>query len=166
MRRRLGRISYGFVFTKVGMIWAFSWGKLMWGRIWRVTGMMGILPCARVLRRVVLALGQECFRHRIPVPVSPVATRRDSLGIPQPLEFSFDRTCAPSDPPRADGAQYEELAWGQLRDQCSQQGYRLQESKAVFKTRLTTMDAAEAKRRKVGNANGRPRRGRWSRIIP
>ena len=38
------------------------------------------------------------------------------------------------------------MTWGQLRDQCSQRGFRKKESKAALKTRLTTMDAAEAKR--------------------
>ena len=85
----------------------------------------------------------------IPVPDSPslsvqLPTPQGPAVIPQPLEFSFDRTCAPSQVPREDGAQNAELTWGHLRDQCSQRGYWQEESKAVSKTRLPTMDAAEA----------------------
>ena len=52
----------------------------------------------------------------IPVPDSPslsvqLPLPRDTLDTPQPRESSFDRTCAPSQAARADGAQYDELTW-------------------------------------------------------
>ena len=86
-----------------------------------------------------------------PVPDSPslsvqLPLPRDTLDIPQPLGSSFDRTRGPSQAPRADGAQYDELTWGQLHDQCSQRGCRREESKAVLTTRLTAMETAEANR--------------------
>ena len=87
----------------------------------------------------------------IPVPDSStlsvqLPTPQQSKVPPQRLESSFDRTCAPSRAPRADGAQYWKLTWGRLHDQCSRQDNRINKSKAVSKTRLSTMGAVEAKR--------------------
>ena len=87
----------------------------------------------------------------IPVPNSStlpiqLPIPQDATVSPRPFNPSFVRTCAPSQAPEADGAKYEELTWGQLHDQCSQRGYRKIESEAVLETRLSTMDAAEAKR--------------------
>ena len=50
----------------------------------------------------------------IPVPDSPtlsvqLPTPQQSTATPQPLEASFEGTCAPSQAPRADGPQNEEL---------------------------------------------------------
>ena len=87
----------------------------------------------------------------IPVPDSPwlsaelLSPHAPSDGYPH-LEPSFHKTCAPPQARRAAGTQYDEMTWGQLRDQCSQRGFRKKESGAVLKTRLTEMDAAEAKR--------------------
>ena len=94
--------------------------------------------------------GSGPLPEMIPVPDSSslsvqLPTSRDTLDIQQPPEPPFDRTRAPSQAPRADGAQQKEFTRGQLHDQCSQRGYRKKESKAVLNTRLTTMDAAEAK---------------------
>ena len=52
------------------------------------------------------------------------------------------------------------MTWGQLRDQCSRQGFGKEESKAALKTRLTAMGAAEATRnlREVTQEDGK--RGR------
>ena len=87
----------------------------------------------------------------IPVPDSPslsvhLPSPLMASDKPQHLDSPLDRKCAPSRAPRATGAQHEELTREHLHDQCSQRGYREKESKAVLKTRLTTMDAAEAKR--------------------
>ena len=94
----------------------------------------------------------SCARpEMVPAPDSPLLsvqlpTSRETLDIPQPLESSFDTKCAASQAPRADGAQYDELTRVHEKDQCSQRGYRKKESKAAWKTRLPTMDAAGAKR--------------------
>ena len=42
---------------------------------------------------------------------------RGTLDIPQPLESSFQRTCAQSRAPSADGARCDELTLGRPRDQ-------------------------------------------------
>ena len=61
------------------------------------------------------------------------------------MESSFDKACEPSQARSADETRYDEVMWGQLRDQCSQRGFRKKESKAVLETRLTTMSVAEVK---------------------
>ena len=58
-------------------------------------------------------------------------------------ESSFDKAREPSQALTAHGAQYDEMPWGQLHNQCSRRGFRRKESKAVSKTRLTTMGTAE-----------------------
>ena len=78
----------------------------------------------------------------------------------QPFESAFGRTCAPFQALRADRAQYHRLTCGQLRDQCSQRGCKEKESKATLKTRLSTMDAAEANRTLAEKAQADGERGR------
>ena len=68
-----------------------------------------------------------------PVPESPslsvrFLTPQGAAVTTRPLGSSFDRACEPSQAPRADGTQYDELTLGQLDDQCSQRGYREKES--------------------------------------
>ena len=63
----------------------------------------------------------------IPVPDSPslsvlFPTPQDPTVSAQPMGSAFDRTCEPSQVPRADGAQYDEFTWGQLHDQCYRDG--------------------------------------------
>ena len=87
----------------------------------------------------------------VPAPdPPPLSVRFLSPRVPSDthphLESSFEKTCWPSQAPRAEGAQYDEMTWGQLHDPCSQRGFRKREPKAVLKTRLTAMGAAEAKR--------------------
>ena len=87
----------------------------------------------------------------IPVPDSPLrSVQLPSQRVPSNghhhLESSFDKMCEPFQAPRAGRSQNDELTWGQLRDQRSQRGFRKEASKAVLKTRLATVDAAEAKR--------------------
>ena len=83
----------------------------------------------------------------------------------QHVESSFDRRCAPSRARRADGARYEELTWGQLRDQGYQRDYGEKESEGTMKTRLATADAAKEKRnleevtQKDGKRGRAPARG-------
>ena len=52
----------------------------------------------------------------IPVPDSPSLSvqsplPRGALDIPQPIESSSGRTCAPSEAPTADGVQFDGLTW-------------------------------------------------------
>ena len=87
----------------------------------------------------------------IPVPDSPslsvqLPTKQPSKPNLHPPDSSSERTCELPQVPRADGAQYEDLSWGQLHDRCSQRGRRKKASKAVLNARLSTMDAAEVKR--------------------
>ena len=63
--------------------------------------------------------------EKIPAPDSlPLSARlpapRTSLEKHPHLESSSDKVCAPSQAPRADGAQYDGLTGGQLHDQRSQ----------------------------------------------
>ena len=65
----------------------------------------------------------------IPVPDSPplsaqLPTQQPSKMTLRHLESSLDRTCEPSQAPRADGAQYEKLTWGQIHVQRSRREYR------------------------------------------
>ena len=101
------------------------------------------------------------------IPVSdspPLSVQLPSPQVPsegrQHLESSFDEKCAPPQTLRADGAQYEESTWGQLRGQRSQRGFRGEESNAVLTTRLATMEAAEAKRNLLEGAPGDGKRER------
>ena len=86
-----------------------------------------------------------------PVPDAPplsaqLPSPHGSLGQHSDLESSFDKICEPSQSPRADRTQYDEMTSDQPHDKCPQQGFRLKESKAALKTRLTTWGAAEEKR--------------------
>ena len=75
----------------------------------------------------------------IPIPETPTLSAqlpspRATLDRRQHPESFFDKTSSPTHAPRADRAQYDELTWGQLRDQRSQRGYMKKESKAFLKT--------------------------------
>ena len=64
-----------------------------------------------------------------PVPASPplsaqLPTPRQSAVIPQPAESPRGRKWEPSQVPWKDGAQYEELTWGQIHVQRSRREYR------------------------------------------
>ena len=93
----------------------------------------------------------------VPVPESPsLSIQLPSPQVPsdghQHLVSSFDKTCVPSRASWADGTQLAKMTWGQLYDQCSQRGLR--------KTRLATIDAAEAKRnlKEVAQEDGKRER--------
>ena len=85
---------------------------------------------------------------------------RTTLERRQLLESFFDKTCAPSQAPRAEGAQYGEITREQLHEQCPQCGKRKRESKELLKTRLSTMGAAEEKRstKEVAKKDGKRER--------
>ena len=87
----------------------------------------------------------------IPVPDSPplsaqLPPHQTSTPNLRPSDSAFDRAREPPQAPTVNGAQFGKVSWGQLRDQCSQRGYWKKDSKAVLKTRLPTLGAAEAKR--------------------
>ena len=107
---------------------------------------------------MIPVLESSSLSARLPSPHAPLDRHKH-------LESSPDETCAPFRAPRADETQYGELTWRHLRNQCSQRCSRRNESKAVLKTRLTTKDAAEAKRnleevtRKDGKRERAPMKG-------
>ena len=67
------------------------------------------------------------------------------------LESALDKICEPSQAPKVNRTQYDEMASGQLHEDCSQRDFRRKESKAVLRPRLTKMDAAEEKRNSGGS---------------
>ena len=62
-----------------------------------------------------------------------------------PALSSSDRSCAPSQFPVTDTANYEQLSYRQLHELCEQRGYQGKNTKAVLRTRLAAMDAARKK---------------------
>ena len=82
-------------------------------------------------------------------PRSPV--RRPELASP------LGRKCEPSQAPAVGRAQYDQMTWDQLHEQCCQSAFRRKESEGVLETRLASVDAAEAKRiPNGGRGTGRP----------
>ena len=114
----------------------------------------------------------------LPIPASP-SSSTGQLPPPQylvqrsPPEYPFGRNREQFLAPVVGRNQSRRITWVQLHERCSQRGYRREETKEVSKTRLAPMDSAEAKRKPVGGedmdasetANGRPRRGRWTRMF-
>ena len=81
----------------------------------------------------------------LPPPRGPSERLSDS-------ESSSDTKCEPSQVRVLDWAQSDEMTWDQFSDLCFNRGFRRKESKAVLKTRLTAVDAAEGKRNSRGSA--------------
>ena len=64
---------------------------------------------------------------QLPSPRGPSGKHQDWVS-------SHDKKCEPPQAPSVDRAQYDEMTWDQLHDQCSRRGFRRAESKAVLKT--------------------------------
>ena len=82
--------------------------------------------------------------ERLPSPPRPPASHPE-------WESSLEKMCEPCQAPVVDWAHFDHLTWGRHHEQCSQRGYRRGESKEALKTRLASMDAAEAGRKPKGS---------------
>ena len=124
--------------------------EMRWTWMWR----RGVRLRLRGLREMVLDPPQDATPAPNPpslsvqVPSSP----RPPLQHPA-LESSFGRNCEQPQAPVVDRTQYEKLTRGNLHDQCSQRGYRREESEEARKTQLASTDAPEAKRMPVGGGD-------------